>query len=147
MIDKSTEKKRILILCTGNSARSQMAEGWLRQAAGDRFEVHSAGSEPSGRVHPQAIAAMEEAGIDISHHASKSMNQFLGQPFDVILTVCDHAAEVCPYFPGDGQRLHHGFIDPAAAPADQQEVVFRQVRDEIIAWLATTFDLPDPAVA
>ena len=136
------EKERVLILCTGNSARSQMAEGWLQHAAGDRFEVHSAGSDPSGRVHPQAIAAMGELGIDISRHTSKSMNQFLGQPFEYILTVCDHAAEVCPIFPGDGQRLHHSFIDPAAAPTDHQVDVFGQVRDEIIAWLAEIFTLP-----
>jgi arsenate reductase len=136
-----TDTLRVLILCTGNSARSQMAEGWLRHAAGDRFDVYSAGSDPSGRVHPQAIVAMQEVGIDISHHNSKSMNQFLEQPFDFIITVCDHAAEVCPYFPGDGQRIHHGFVDPAAAPAEQQEEVFRQVRDQIITWLAGIFDI------
>ncbi|MGD8603230.1 MAG: arsenate reductase ArsC [Anaerolineales bacterium] len=137
------DKKRVIILCTGNSARSQMAEGWLRHIAGDRFEVHSAGSDPSGYVHPQAIAAMANIGVDIQHHSSKSMNQFLGQSFDYIITVCDQAAEVCPYFPGDGQRYHNGFTDPAAAPPDQQPAVFSRVRDRIIEWLAATLDLPN----
>lgn len=137
------DKLRILVLCTGNSARSQMAEGWLRHTHGGRFEVYSAGSDPSGRVHPQAIAAMAEIGVDISQHTSKSMNQFLGQPFDYILTVCDHAAEVCPHFPGQGHRLHHGFTDPAAEPPDRQVVVFRRVRDEIIDWLDSIFDRPN----
>jgi arsenate reductase len=139
------EQKRVLILCTGNSARSQMAEGWLRHVAGDRFEVYSAGSHPSGHVHPQAVVAMADIGIDLTQHVSKSMDQFLGQPFDFILTVCDQAAEACPYFPGSGQRLHHGFIDPAAAPDDLQERVFPQVRDQIIVWLAETFNLPKPS--
>ena len=147
MNSETIEKKRVLILCTGNSARSQMAEGWLRHTGSERFEVFSAGSDPSGRVHPHAITAMQDINIDISHHTSKSMNLFLGKPFDYIITVCDHAAEVCPYFPGDGQRLHHGFIDPAAAPEDQQERVFHQVRDEIIDWLAEAFDLPGQAIS
>lgn len=133
--------QRVLILCTGNSARSQMAEGWLRHAGRDRFEVHSAGSHPAGEVHPQAILAMAELDIDLSGHTSKSMNLFLEQPFDFVLTVCDQAAEACPYFPGGGQRLHNSFIDPAAAPADAQPAIFRQVRDQIIAWLDDTFDL------
>src|SRR5947207_3750362 len=94
------QKQRILVLCTGNSARSQMAEGWLRIQAGDQFEVCSAGSRPSGIVHPGAIQAMAEVGIDISHHSSKSMAQFVGQPFDYVITVCDNAAEACPIFPG-----------------------------------------------
>jgi arsenate reductase len=139
-------KQRVLVLCTGNSARSQMAEGWLHHAGGDHFEAYSAGSDPSGQVHPQAIAAMAEIGVDISQLTSKSMNQFLGQPFDYILTVCDQAAEVCPHFPGQGRRLHHNFTDPAAEPPDQQEAVFRRVRDEIIGWLGSIFDLSGSAL-
>jgi len=118
-----------------------MAEGWLRYAGRDRFEVHSAGSHPAGEVHPQAIAAMGEMGIDLSGHTSKSMGPFLEQTFDFILTVCDQAAEACPHFPGEARRLHQNFIDPAAAPAASQPAVFRQVRDQIIGWLDETFDL------
>ena len=134
-------KQRVLVLCTGNSARSQMAEGWLRAHAGERFDVHSAGSAPSGRVHPGAVQAMAEIGIDISAHTSKSMSQYLGQPFDYVLTVCDNAAEACPVFPGGGERHHHNFTDPAAAPPEAQMAVFRQVRDEIAAWLGRLFDI------
>lgn len=138
------DKTRVLILCTGNSARSQMAEGWLRTQAGDRFEVFSAGSSPSGHVHPGAIAAMQEIGVDISGHTSKSMMDFINMPFDYVLTVCDNAAENCPVFPGPGKRLHRGFTDPAAAPVADQPAVFRRVRDEIGEWLADRFDLvPD----
>jgi len=133
------EKQRVLILCTGNSARSQMAEGWLRAKAGDRFEVFSAGSNPSGQVLPGAITAMGEIGIDISQHSSKSMTQFIGQPFDYVITVCDNAAEACPIFPGGGQRLHRDFTDPAKAPPEEQLEVFRRVRDEIAAWLEEIF--------
>jgi arsenate reductase len=126
------DKKRVLILCTGNSARSQMAEGLLRHDAGDKFEVESAGVEPSF-VRPQAIEAMREIGIDISGHRSKSLNEFLGQPFDYVITVCDNAKEHCPMFPGDAKRIHWSFDDPAAATGDeaQQLTVFRRVRDEI----------------
>ncbi|GAB4440383.1 MAG: arsenate reductase ArsC [Anaerolineae bacterium] len=134
-------KQRVLVLCTGNSARSQMAEGWLRARAGDRFEVYSAGSQPAEQVHPGAIQAMAEIGIDISGHASKSMTVFLGQPFDYVLTVCDQAAEACPVFPGPAKRAHRGFTDPAKAPPDAQPEVFRRVRDEIAAWLGELFDL------
>lgn len=136
-------KQRVLILCTGNSARSQMAEGWLKAKSGDRFEVYSAGSRPSGYVHHGAIQVMREIGIDLSGHHSKAMHDFLGQSFDYILTVCDSAAEECPVFPGGGQRIHHGFPDPAAAPPEHQLAVFRQVRDDIGQWLNTLFDLPD----
>lgn len=136
-----TPKQRVLILCTGNSARSQMAEGWLRAHAGDRLEVFSAGSAPSGRVHPGAVQAMAEIGIDISGHSSKHLNQFLGQPFDYVLTVCDNAAEACPVFPGPGRRIHRNFTDPAAALPGEQMAVFRRVRDEIAAWLAELFDI------
>ena len=134
-------KQRVLILCTGNSARSQMAEGWLRAHAGDRFEVASAGSHPSGVVMPGAIQALAEIGIDINGAQSKSMQQFTGQAFDYVLTVCDNAAENCPIFPGGGQRIHRNFTDPAKALPGEQMSVFRRVRDEIAAWLAELFDI------
>ena len=125
---------RVLILCTGNSARSQMAEGLLRHMAGHRYEVSSAGTRPVG-LNPNAVKAMSELGIDISSHRSKSVDEFTGQPFDCVITVCDSANEACPIFPGAGERLHHSFQDPAALPADQQLEAFRKVRDEIASWL------------
>ena len=127
-----TERKRALILCTGNSARSQMAEGLLRHLGAGRFEVFSAGTHPS-RVNPLAIEAMREIGIDISHHRSKSVDEFLGQEFDYVITVCDKANANCPVFPGRTKRIHWGFDDPAAAEGDAGErlAVFRRVRDEI----------------
>ena len=134
---KMTSKTRILILCTGNSARSQMAEGLLRHDAGDRFEVYSAGVKPS-RVRPEAIQAMAEIGIDISGHWSKSVDEFLGQQFDVVITVCDNASETCPVFPGNTTRIHHSFTDPPAPGAADEATtlaVFRRVRDEIRTWL------------
>ena len=136
-------KQRVLILCTGNSARSQMAEGLLRARGNKRFDVYSAGSEPSGFVWPGAVQAMREIGIDISHHTSKSMMQFIEHPFDYVLTVCDNAAENCPVFPGSGQRIHHNFTDPAKFPEDEQLPVFRRVRDEIDAWLKDLFNLKE----
>jgi len=125
-------KQKVIFICTGNSCRSQMAEGLLRKLAGERFQVFSAGLEPS-RVHPKAIQVMQEIGIDISHHRSEHVNQYLDQEFDFIITVCDHAREHCPYFPGKGQRLHWSFPDPAAAGGSEEEVlaVFRAVRDQI----------------
>lgn len=125
-------KKRVLILCTGNSARSQMAEGLLRHDGGDRFEVESAGVIKSF-VRPQAIAAMEEIGIDITGHRSKSVDEFSGQEFDYVITVCDNAKESCPVFPGKTQRIHWSFDDPAEAGGSDAEVlaVFTRVRDEI----------------
>lgn len=127
-----TEAKRVLILCTGNSARSQMAEGLLRAAGGNRFEVHSAGTHPSV-VNPLAVEAMSERGIDISHHRSKSVSEFTGQEFDYVITVCDHANENCPVFPGRTKRIHWSFDDPAAASGSEEARldVFRRVRDEI----------------
>ncbi len=127
-------KQRVLILCTGNSARSQMAEGLLRSMAGDRFEVFSAGTRPVG-LNPQAVAAMAEMGIDISGHRSKPVEEFAGQQFDFVITVCDNARESCPIFPGGGRRLHHGFPDPAAAPAETQPKAFRTVRDQLFDYL------------
>ncbi len=135
-------KQRVLILCTGNSARSQMAEGLLRELAGERVEVWSAGSRPSV-VNPLAIAAMHERGIDISQQRSKHLDEFRDQPFDVVITVCDNAAETCPIFPGPARRIHWSFPDPAAAQGDEagRLAVFRQVRDAIEArlraWLSS----------
>src|SRR5271165_3921033 len=125
-------KKRVLILCTGNSARSQMAEGLLRQEAGDRFEVFSAGTKPS-TVRPEAIAAMSEIGIDISGHRSKSVDEFSGMTLDCVITVCDNAKESCPAFPGATKRLHWPFEDPASAQGSEDErmAAFRKVRDAI----------------
>jgi arsenate reductase len=125
-------KDRVLILCTGNSARSQMAEGILRSLAGDRFDVFSAGTKPS-HVNPFAIEVMAEMGIDIRSHHSKSVQEFLDQPFLYVITVCDSAAEACPVFPGPVQRLHWSFPDPAAVQGTEEEClqVFRQVRDAI----------------
>lgn len=127
-----TNHKRVLILCTGNSARSQMAEGLLRDMAGARFEVASAGVAPT-QVRPEAIAAMREIGIDISEHRSKSVDAFSGQHFDYVITVCDNANEQCPVFPGNTKRIHWSFEDPAAAEGDEATrlAVFRRVRDEI----------------
>lgn len=130
------EKKRVLILCTGNSARSQMAEGLLRHDAGEHYEVESAGVEASF-VRRQAIEAMQEIGVDISRHRSKSLNEFLEQPFDYVITVCDNAKERCPIFLGNAIRIHWSFDDPAAATGNDaaQLAVFRRVRDEIRARL------------
>ncbi|MBZ5551647.1 MAG: arsenate reductase ArsC [Acidobacteriia bacterium] len=127
-------KERILFLCTGNSARSQMAEGLLRHMAGDRYEVFSAGTRPTG-LNPTALQVMREIGIDISGHRSKHVDEFSGQAFDCVFTVCDNAREACPFFPGGGKRIHHSFEDPAAAPPERQLEVFRRVRDEIAARL------------
>ncbi len=126
------KRKRVLILCTGNSARSQMAEGLLRHFGGDRFEVESAGVEASF-VRPPAIKAMEEIGIDISGHRSKSVDEFAGQQFDYVITVCDNAKERCPVFPGKTNRIHWSFEDPAEAVGDENEqlAVFSRVRDQI----------------
>ncbi len=127
-------KKSVLFLCTGNSARSQLAEGWLRHLAGDRFEVFSAGMRPVG-LHPHSVDAMREVGIDISGQRSKSIDEFGGQQFDYVITVCDSAKEACPIFPGPGKHFHHSFEDPAAAPREQQPEIFRRVRDQICNWL------------
>ena len=126
-------KPSVLILCTGNSCRSHMAEGILRAAAGDLVEVHSAGSKPAGYVHPKAIQVLEEVGIDISAHTSKHMNEFLDRKITTVITVCGNADQACPMFPGQLNRHHWGFDDPAHATGTQQEqlAVFRRVRDEI----------------
>ncbi len=126
------KKERVLFLCTGNSCRSQMAEGWLRHLAGDRFDVASAGTTPS-TLNPAAVAAMYEIGVDIAAHRSKHVDRFLGERFDYVITVCDNAKDACPTFPGAATLLHWSFEDPAEAvgtPAQRAEV-FRRVRDEI----------------
>ena len=126
-------KPTVLILCTGNSCRSHMAEGILRQVAGDLLDVQSAGSKPAGYVHPKAIEVMKEIGIDISGHHSKHLDEFLGQDVETVITVCGKADQVCPMFPGQVNRHHWGFDDPAhASGAEEEQVaVFRRVRDEI----------------
>lgn len=122
-------KEQVLFLCTGNSARSQMAEGLLRHLAGDRFDVYSAGTSPKG-LHAASIDAMKEVGIDISRQRSKALDEFLGQRFDYVITVCDRARQQCPVFPG-ATPIHWGLDDPAEASAEQQAQTFRRVRDEI----------------
>ncbi len=131
------DTKRVLIVCTGNSARSQMAEGLLRHDAGKAFEVESAGTKP-GIVRPEAIAAMREIGIDISGNRSKHVNEFDGQRFDYVMTVCDNAKESCPVFMGAVKRLHHSFDDPpppSVGTDDERMAIFRRVRDELRTYL------------
>ncbi|MBK1833360.1 arsenate reductase ArsC [Roseibacillus ishigakijimensis] len=126
-------RRHILILCTGNSCRSHMAEGFLRRELGDLAKVSSAGSHPSGYVHPLAIQVMKEAGVDISQHQSKKWDEFLENGVDTVITVCGDAAEACPLFPGQVHRHHWGFLDPAHAKGTEEEVlaVFRNVRDQV----------------
>jgi arsenate reductase (thioredoxin) len=126
-------KRKILILCTGNSCRSHMAEGILRHAGGGLFEVFSAGSNPAGYVHPTAIAAMREIDIDISGHTSKHLEQFLNAGVDTVITVCDSANDACPVFPGNVRRYHWGFEDPpkAVRPGESEMDAFRRIRDAI----------------
>ena len=134
-------KARVLFLCTHNSARSQMAEGFLRALAGDRFEVASAGTEAT-RVHPLATRAMEEVGISLAGHTSKTLDRFLGQPWDYVITVCDSVNERCPAFAAETRRIHWSFEDPSRATGTEEERqgIFRRVRDEILdrlrGWLA-----------
>jgi arsenate reductase (thioredoxin) len=131
--DMQTTKPTVLILCTGNSCRSHLAEGFLRAVAGNILDVQSAGSKPAGYVHPMAIKVMQEAGIDISQHQSKHLSQFLDQKIETVITVCGNADEACPIFPGQVNRYHWAFYDPAKAKGSEEEIlkVFRQVRDEI----------------
>ena len=128
-------KKRVLFLCTGNSARSQMAEALLPLIAGHQFECSSAGTQPTG-LNPAAVEAMRELGVDISHQRSKHLEEFLGEEFDYVITVCDRAKETCPIFPSTRRLLHWSFEDPVAAPDDQRKEVFRRVRDEIASRLS-----------
>jgi arsenate reductase len=126
-------KPLVLILCTGNSCRSHLAEGILRAVAGDLIEVASAGSKPAGYVHPKSIEVMKEIGIDISGHTSKHLEEFLKRPVDTVITVCGNADQTCPIFPGQVNRYHWGFDDPAHATGSEEEVLteFRRVRDQI----------------
>jgi arsenate reductase len=118
---------RVLVLCTNNSARSQMAEGFFRQIAGGQVRVDSAGTAPS-RVHPLAIQVMQEFGVDLAQHTSKHLNQFLGEPIDVVLTVCDAANDTCPMFPGRAERLHWSYPDPGAAVGEAAQLeVLREI--------------------
>jgi arsenate reductase len=128
---------RILVLCTGNSCRSQLAEAYLVRIGGSRVTVRSAGTNPTA-VHPLTIRVLAEDGIDWSGARSKSMAEFLDQPFDLVITVCDDAAEACPVFPGGGRRIHRSFADPARAGGTEDErlAAFRLVRDEIAGWVA-----------
>lgn len=151
-------KPLVLILCTGNSCRSHLAEGLLRQAAGDILEVASAGSKPAGYVHPLALEAMREIGVDLSGHTSKHMNEFLSRQVETVITVCGNADQACPLFPGQMNRHHWPFDDPAHAPGTDAEklAVFRRVRDQIAAvfrayadgrrdaMVAREFILPSP---
>jgi arsenate reductase len=125
----------ILVLCTGNSCRSHLAEGILKAALGSGYRVASAGSKPAGYVHPLAIRAMQEIGIDISAHNSKHLDEFLSQNVETVITVCGNADQVCPMFPGQVNRYHFPFDDPAHAQGSEEEqfTVFRRVRDEIRA--------------
>ena len=124
--------KNILVLCTGNSCRSQIAEAYLTHFGGDRVNVYSAGVETHG-VNPRAIATLKEDGLDISHHTSNHVDEYLSIPFDFILTVCDHAQERCPVFPSSAQRFHCNFMDPAKAVGSEEEIMsqFAEVRNEI----------------
>ena len=125
-------KEKVLILCTGNSARSQMGEGLFRSVLGDKFDVFSAGTRPSS-VRPEAVDVMREIGIDISAHRSKSVDDFLGRQFRYVITVCDNAKESCPVFPGRAERIHWSFEDPAAVEGSEEErkAAFRRIRDQI----------------
>jgi arsenate reductase len=131
-------KQRVLFVCTHNSARSQMAEGLLRAAAGERLEVASAGTEAT-RVRPEAVRVMAEIGIDIAHHESKTWERFADQPFDYVITVCDDAAEACPVFPGPARRIHWSLPDPSRATGGDAErlAAFRAVRDRLSSLIAT----------
>lgn len=133
-------KKTVLFVCTHNSARSQMAEGLLNFLYGNEYQAFSAGTEPS-TVNPYAIQVMSEIGIDISKHHSKSTNEFIGQNLDCVITVCDHAKETCPYFPGGKKRFHQGFEDPAAFKGTEENTLstFRKIRDEIKDWISNFF--------
>jgi arsenate reductase len=131
-------KPIVLILCTGNSCRSHMGEGILQAIAGDFVDAQSAGASPSGYVHPMAIEVMREIGIDLTRHESKNLDVFLKQPVHTVITVCGNVHQICPVFPGQVERIHHGFDDPAHAEGSPEEVLatFRRVRDEISRFLS-----------
>ena len=129
--------KKILVLCTGNSCRSQVAEAYLRKFANGKAEIYSAGVETHG-VNPRAIAVMKEDGIDISGHTSNNVEEYRDIDFDIVITVCDNARERCPFFPGKAKKFHHNFPDPARATGSEEEIMreFRQVRDQVKNWCA-----------
>jgi arsenate reductase len=133
-------KKKILFICTHNSARSQMAEGYMNATYGDRYDVFSGGTEVT-RVHPMAIAVMQEIGIDISGHRSKLIDEHYGKGIETVVTVCDSAQKACPFFPGAKEEIHQSFPDPSAFTGSDEEIRagFRKVRDEIIQWIDETF--------
>ena len=141
----SNRKKKVLFICTHNSARSQMAEGFLRALYGNRFDAYSAGTHPS-RVNPYAIEVMKEKNIDLSNHTSKSIDQFREKEFDYVVTVCDGARETCPVFPNGKELLHRRFEDPTQGGGNEKEkqALFRRVRDEINGWIVQTFGRNDP---
>ncbi len=138
-------KKKVLFICTHNSCRSQMAEGLLQALYGDYYQAYSAGTRPS-QVHPHAVKAMAEIGIDISGNKSKSINEFLETEFDYVVTVCDQANETCPIFPGGGKHIHKSFPDPSRLEGSENEKInaFRQTRDEIKDWIKKTFSPSNP---
>ena len=140
MGDDRIAKTKVLFICTANAARSQMAEGLLRARYGDRYEAYSAGTRQS-RVSTRAIAVMQEIGIDISHHQSKTLDAVSGSSFDVAVTLCDNAHAICPIVRNATRTLHHGFADPHLTPGSEDEILdgYRRVRDEIAAWIDLTF--------
>lgn len=133
-------KKKVLFICTHNSARSQMAEAWLRTLFGSRYEAFSAGTHPAP-IHPAAVKVMKEAGVDISRQQSKTPDVFLKESFDLVITVCNQAREECPFFPGGKKRIHKSFPDPSRDKGDEEQIleVFRNVRDQIKEWIVSTF--------
>ena len=139
-MEKRKAAKKILFICTHNSARSHMAEGFVNALYSDRYLAFSAGTEPS-TVSPYAVRVMQEIGIDISDHRSKSVDQFIDQDLDYVVTVCDHAKEACPFFPGGRKALHKGFQDPASLVGTEEEKLslFRRVRDEMRDWVEKIF--------
>ena len=143
-MEQRVERKKVLFICTHNSARSQMAEGFLNTLYPERYEAYSAGTEPTG-VNPSAIQVMQEVGIDISSHRSKGANEFFGMDIDYVITVCDHAKQTCPIFPGGKEIIHKGFEDPATliGGKDDTLVVFRRLRDEIQSWIKKNFGKED----
>lgn len=143
-MEKKQLHKKALFICTHNSARSHMAEGFLNALYGDRYSAFSAGTEPS-KVNPYAVRVLQEIGIDISDHRSKSVDEFVDQDLDYVVTVCDHAKEACLFFPGGRRAMHKGFQDPASAAGTEQEklALFRSVRDEIREWIENTFGKED----
>ncbi|MFA5347262.1 MAG: arsenate reductase ArsC [Methanoregula sp.] len=139
-----TMKTRVLFICTANAARSQMAEGLLRAKYGDRFEVFSAGTHQS-RLSTRAIQVMKEIGIDISHHRSKSLDELSGMMFDLAVTLCDNANQICPVVSCAKKTIHHGFFDPHLTPGNDEDLIegYRSVRDDIATWIDTTFRTPE----